>query len=47
VIRQLGAPYYARLYITGDPIGVADADRAAAVTALAARHGVLNAPSDR
>ena len=41
VIRQLGAPYYARLYITGDPIGVADADRAAAVTAVAARAGLL------
>ncbi|MFC7277618.1 TetR/AcrR family transcriptional regulator [Paractinoplanes rhizophilus] len=41
VIRQLGAPYYARLYITGDPIGEADADRAAAVTAMAARAGLL------
>jgi AcrR family transcriptional regulator len=41
VIRQVGAPYYARMYITGDPIGVADADRAAAVTALAARGGLL------
>lgn len=41
VIRQLGAPYYARMYITGDPIGPADADRAAAVVALAAREGLL------
>jgi AcrR family transcriptional regulator len=41
VIRQLGAPYYARLYITGDPIGVPDADRAAAVVALAAKAGLL------
>jgi AcrR family transcriptional regulator len=41
VIRQLGAPYYARLYITGEPIGEADADRAAAVVALAARAGLL------
>ncbi|MFF5297528.1 TetR/AcrR family transcriptional regulator [Paractinoplanes globisporus] len=41
VIRQLGAPYYARMYITGDPIGEADADRAAAVVSLAARAGLL------
>jgi len=41
VIRQLGAPYYARMYITGEPIGQTDADRAAAVVALAARAGLL------
>jgi AcrR family transcriptional regulator len=41
VIRLVGAPYYARLYITGDPIGMADADRAAAVVALAAKEGLL------
>jgi AcrR family transcriptional regulator len=41
VIRLVGAPYYARLYITGDPIGMDDADRAAAVVALAARSGLL------
>ena len=41
VIRQVGAPYFARLYITGDPITEADADRAAAITALAARTGLL------
>jgi tetracycline repressor-like protein len=41
VIRLVGAPYYARLYITGEPIGFADADRAAAVVALAARTGLL------
>ena len=36
VIRQLGGRRITRrLYITGDPIGVADADRAAAVTAAA------------
>jgi AcrR family transcriptional regulator len=43
VIRQLGAPYYARLYITGEPIDRADADRAAAVVALAAREGLFSA----
>lgn len=41
VIRLVGAPYYARLYITGEPIGPEDADRAAAVVALAARNGLL------
>ena len=41
VIRLVGAPYFARLYITGDPIGMQDADRAAAVVALAARSGLL------
>lgn len=41
VIRQLGAPLYARLYITREPITPADGDRAAAVTANAARAGLL------
>jgi AcrR family transcriptional regulator len=41
VIRLVGAPYFARLYITGDPIGMEDADRGAAVVALAARSGLL------
>ncbi len=41
VIRQAGAPYFARVYVTGDRISQEDADRAAAVTALAARNGLL------
>ena len=41
VIRLVGAPYYARLFVTGDPIGVEVADRGAAIVALAARHGLL------
>ncbi|MEU5940226.1 TetR/AcrR family transcriptional regulator [Micromonospora sp. NPDC047548] len=45
VIRLVGAPYYARLFITGDPIGPEDADRAAAVVALAAREGLLATPA--
>lgn len=44
VIRLVGAPYYARLYVTGEPIGPADADRAAAVVAHAARAGLLVPP---
>jgi AcrR family transcriptional regulator len=41
VIRQLGAPYLSRFFVTGDPVGRQDADRAAAVAALAARSGLL------
>ncbi|MCD5316426.1 TetR/AcrR family transcriptional regulator [Kineosporia babensis] len=41
VIRQAGAPYFARIYVTGDPISLQDADRAASVTALAAREGLF------
>ncbi|WP_189333365.1 TetR/AcrR family transcriptional regulator [Actinoplanes ianthinogenes] len=41
VIRQVGSTWYARMYITGEPITLADADRAAAVTALATRAGLL------
>ncbi|GAA2350592.1 TetR-like C-terminal domain-containing protein [Dactylosporangium salmoneum] len=41
VIRMVGAPYYARAYITGEPLDPALADRTAAVIALAAREGLL------
>lgn len=41
VIRLVGAPYFARLYITGEPIGPEVADRGAAMVALAARNGLL------
>ncbi len=41
VIRLVGAPYFARLYVTGDPIDIEVADRGAAVVALAARNGLL------
>ena len=42
VIRLVGAPYFARLYITGEPIDPEDADRWAAMVALAARNGLLS-----
>ncbi|MER7001622.1 TetR/AcrR family transcriptional regulator [Dactylosporangium sp. NPDC000555] len=41
VIRLIGAPYYARAYITGEEIDPAVADRTAAMIALAAREGIL------
>jgi AcrR family transcriptional regulator len=43
VIKHAAAPIYTRLYITGEPVGPADADRAADVAALAARAGLLRA----
>ncbi|MEV8511046.1 TetR/AcrR family transcriptional regulator [Dactylosporangium sp. NPDC051484] len=48
VIRLVGAPYYARAYITGEEIDPAVADRTAAMIALAAREGILvSAPEDQ
>jgi AcrR family transcriptional regulator len=41
VIRMLGAPFYYRMFITGEPIDDALADRAAAAAVAAARAGVL------
>ena len=41
VIRMLGAPFYYRMFITGEPVDEALADRAAAAAAAAARAGVL------
>jgi AcrR family transcriptional regulator len=43
VIRLVGAPYYARAYITGEPLDPAIADRTAAILALAVREGLLMA----
>jgi AcrR family transcriptional regulator len=43
VIRLVGAPYYARAYITGEPIDESIADRTAAILALAARSGLITA----
>ncbi|MFB7947502.1 TetR/AcrR family transcriptional regulator [Kitasatospora phosalacinea] len=40
VIRATVAPLYLRMYITGEPVGPAEADRAAAAAALAARAGL-------
>ncbi|WP_354637639.1 TetR/AcrR family transcriptional regulator [Kitasatospora camelliae] len=44
VIRATVAPLYLRMYITGEPVGPADADRAAAAAALAARAGLYVLP---
>jgi AcrR family transcriptional regulator len=41
VIRMLGAPFYYRMFITGEPVDQALADRAAAAAVAAARAGVL------
>ncbi|HEY1622510.1 MAG TPA: TetR/AcrR family transcriptional regulator [Streptosporangiaceae bacterium] len=41
VIRMLGAPFYYRLFITGEPVDESVADRAAAAAVAAARAGVL------
>jgi AcrR family transcriptional regulator len=41
VIRMLGAPFYYRMFITGEPVDQALADRAAAAAVVAARSGVL------
>ncbi|MER7280237.1 TetR/AcrR family transcriptional regulator [Dactylosporangium sp. NPDC000244] len=41
VIRLVGAPYFARAYITGDPLDPAVADRTARILALAVREGLL------
>jgi AcrR family transcriptional regulator len=41
VIRMLGAPFYYRMFITGEPVDEALADRAAAAAVAAARAGVL------
>ncbi|RKE23312.1 TetR/AcrR family transcriptional regulator [Streptomyces sp. TLI_171] len=40
VIRATVAPLYLRMYITGEPVGEPEADRAAAAAALAARAGL-------
>ncbi|WP_254898141.1 TetR/AcrR family transcriptional regulator [Kitasatospora sp. NA04385] len=40
VIRATVAPLYLRMYITAEPVGDAEADRAAAAAALAARAGL-------
>ncbi|MFG2823726.1 TetR/AcrR family transcriptional regulator [Kitasatospora sp. NPDC048365] len=40
VIRATVAPLYLRMYITSEPVGPAEADRAAAAAALAARAGL-------
>ncbi|MGW4894384.1 TetR/AcrR family transcriptional regulator [Kitasatospora sp. NPDC004240] len=44
VIRATVAPLYLRVYINGEPVGTADADRAAAAAALAARAGLYVLP---
>ena len=44
VIRILAAPFYYRMFITGEPIDDSVADRAAAAAAHAARAGVLAGP---
>jgi AcrR family transcriptional regulator len=41
VIGMLGAPFYYRMFITGEPIDEAMADRAAAAAVTAARAGIL------
>ncbi|GAA2788487.1 TetR-like C-terminal domain-containing protein [Kitasatospora paracochleata] len=41
VIRATVAPLYLRMYVTGEPVTPADADRAAAAAALAARAGLF------
>jgi AcrR family transcriptional regulator len=41
VIRMLGAPFYYRRFITGEPVDEEVADRAAAAAVAAARAGVL------
>jgi AcrR family transcriptional regulator len=41
MIRMLGAPFYYRLFITGEPVDESVADRAAAAAVAAARAGVL------
>ena len=41
VIRMLGAPFYYRMFITGEPVDEALADRAAAAAVAAARAGAL------
>jgi len=40
VIRATVAPLYLRMYVTAEPVGEAEADRAAAAAALAARAGL-------
>jgi AcrR family transcriptional regulator len=47
VIRLVGAPYYARAYITGEQLDPAIADRTAAMIALAAREGLLDQRESR
>jgi AcrR family transcriptional regulator len=41
VIRMMSAPFYYRMFITGEPVDEAVADRAAAAAVAAARAGVL------
>ncbi|WP_432980706.1 TetR/AcrR family transcriptional regulator [Dactylosporangium sp. CA-233914] len=41
VVRLVGAPYFARAYITGEPLEPQIADRTAAMLALAIRAGLL------
>ncbi|MGI5131278.1 hypothetical protein ACQEVB_31050 [Pseudonocardia sp. CA-107938] len=41
VVRHLGAPLYYRLLVLDEPVTVASADLAAAVTAAAARAGAF------
>ncbi|WP_371477958.1 TetR/AcrR family transcriptional regulator C-terminal ligand-binding domain-containing protein [Kitasatospora sp. NBC_00315] len=41
VVRTLAAPFYYRLFVSGEPMTEADADRAAAVAAHAAAAGLL------
>ncbi|GLW71576.1 transcriptional regulator [Kitasatospora phosalacinea] len=40
VVRATVAPLYLRMHVTGEPVGPAEADRAAAAAATAARAGV-------
>lgn len=42
VVRHLGAPLYYRLLVLDEPVTIEAADRAAAVTAMAARAGLFN-----
>ncbi|MEU6235906.1 TetR/AcrR family transcriptional regulator [Kitasatospora sp. NPDC047058] len=44
VIRATVAPLYLRMYINGEPVGPADADRAATAATLAARAGLYVLP---
>ncbi|MFD0275176.1 TetR/AcrR family transcriptional regulator [Kitasatospora sp. NPDC127111] len=44
VIRATVAPLYLRMYVNGEPVGPADADRAAAAATLAARAGLYVLP---
>ncbi len=41
VFQQLGAPLYYRLLVTDHPVGISDADLAAAATVAAARSGLF------